>query len=384
MILNLENDEMTEQVEELKTAGPENEPTEESSASDASEENASEPDTAPDAINDSDPSNPSDPSNSSDENDPANEDTSADVTYEGDRPLVQELQYQQVRGKTTTEDEEAPEETHFSSVAEARAVIEGFLFSSNEPLSVKRLSKLMNNLHPKTVRGLLLELQWEYENRAGALQVVEIAGGYQLSTRAFVAPWMFRLHKLKRRSPLSPATLETLAIVAYRQPITKGEIEGIRGVETGAPIRTLQELGLIEASGRREVIGRPQLYVTTEQFLKIFGLNSLADLPSIAELKSRFAEEQRLKPKVTKPEEPAAPPTPEEPESSSEDPESSDATLESSSHDPESPAEELETPREKPEEPEMLSDQEPEPEIESIDEPEPEIVQHEEKTSEDS
>jgi segregation and condensation protein B len=221
----------------------------------------------------------------------------ADVTYENGRPLVQELQYQAPKGKaaSTAEDEESVE-VKFSSVAEAKAVVEGFLFSCNEPLSVSKISKLMGNLHPKTVRGLLLELQWEYENRPGGLQVVEIAGGYQMSTRAFVAPWMFRMHKHKRRSALSPATLETLAIIAYRQPITKGEIEAIRGVESGAPLRTLQELNLVEASGRREVIGRPQLYITTEQFLKTFGLKSVGDLPSISELKTRYTEEQKLKP----------------------------------------------------------------------------------------
>lgn len=227
------------------------------------------------------------------------DDSDAAVTYENGRPLVHELQYQAPKFKAApaAEDEEVAD-VKFSSVSEAKAVIEGFLFSCNEPLSVAKLSRLMNSLHPKTVRGLLLELQWEYENRPGGLQVVEIAGGYQMSTRAFVAPWMFRMHKHKRRSALSPATLETLAIIAYRQPITKGEIEAIRGVESGAPVRTLQELGMVEASGRREVVGRPQLYVTTEQFLKAFGLKSVGDLPSISELKARFTEEQKLKPVV--------------------------------------------------------------------------------------
>lgn len=226
---------------------------------------------------------------------PEDSEAEAAVEFEGDRPLVKELVYQAPRGKQTPEELEEAESLKFSSVAEAKSVVEGFLFSCNEPLSVSKLSKLMNNLHPKSVRGLLLELQWDYENHPGALQIVEIAGGYQMCTRAHVAPWMFRMHKHKRRSALSPATLETLAIVAYRQPITKGEIETIRGVESGAPLRTLQDLNMVEASGRREVIGRPQLYVTTEQFLKAFGLKSVADLPSIAELKSRFAEEQKIK-----------------------------------------------------------------------------------------
>lgn len=228
---------------------------------------------------------------------PGNDDSDAAVTFDGDRPVVHELEYQAPKLTASAEDDEGAD-TRFSSVAEAKAVVEGFLFSCNEPLSVQKLSKLLGYLHPKTVRGLLLELQWDYENHHGALQVIEIAGGYQLCTRAFVAPWMFRLHKHKRRSALSPATLETLAIIAYRQPITKGEIEGIRGVESGAPVRTLQDLNLVEASGRREVVGRPQLYVTTEQFLKTFGLKSVADLPSISELKSRFAEEQKLKPAI--------------------------------------------------------------------------------------
>lgn len=234
----------------------------------------------------------------------------AAVEFEGERPIVRDLEYQAPRGKAAAEDDDEAQDQKFTTVAEARAVAEGLLFSSNEPLSVNRLSKLMGNLHPKTVRGLLLELQWEYDNRGGALQIIEIAGGYQMSTRAFIAPWMFRLHKHKRRSALSPATLETLAIIAYRQPITKGEIEAIRGVESGAPLRTLQELNLVEASGRREVVGRPQLYITTEQFLKAFGLKSLADLPSISELKTRFAEETRLKAAAAAPQ-PEPPPEPE-------------------------------------------------------------------------
>lgn len=226
------------------------------------------------------------------------DDTEAAVVFDGDRPVVHELEYQAPKLTTSATEYDEGADAKFASVAEAKAVVEGFLFSCNEPLTVAKLSKLMGNLHPKSVRGLLLELQWDYENHHGALQVIEIAGGYQLCTRAFVAPWMFRLHKHKRRSALSPATLETLAIIAYRQPITKGEIEGIRGVESGAPVRTLQDLNLVEASGRREVVGRPQLYVTTEQFLKTFGLKSVADLPSISELKSRFAEEQKLKPVI--------------------------------------------------------------------------------------
>jgi segregation and condensation protein B len=219
--------------------------------------------------------------------------------------LVEQLEFATVpkgrRGAAKGEERDAP--LDLASVAEARAVIEAYLFTTNEPLTVARISKLMNNLHPRTVRGLLLELQMEYDRRAGALQIIEVAGGFQMATRPQQSEWVLRLHRQRRRSTLSPATLETLAIIAYKQPVTKAEIEVIRGVETTAPLHTLLDLGLIEVGGRREVIGRPQLYVTTDLFLKTFGLRSLADLPSILELKHLFAEEQRLR---VKPAEPAA------------------------------------------------------------------------------
>lgn len=207
----------------------------------------------------------------------------------------------------------------FATIDEARAALEGFLFTTNEPLSVARIGRLMGNLHPRTVQGLLHELRAAYAARAlagaggvTALQVMEVAGGWQLATRPHLAEWMFRLHRHRRRSPLSPATLETLAIVAYRQPVTKGDIEAIRGVESSGTMRTLQDLSLVDVGGRREVAGRPLLYVTTPAFLKAFGLVSLADLPTVGELRSRFAAEEALKPMAAAPPpEPVAEPEPE-------------------------------------------------------------------------
>lgn len=226
--------------------------------------------------------------------------------------LVQQLEFapppKTRRGKAAADDEDAPS-LALTSVSEARAIVEALLFTTNEPLSVARLSRLMNNLHPRTVRGLLLELQMDYDKRGGGLQVVEVAGGFQMATRPHLAEWLLRLHRHRRRNPLTPATLETLAIVAYKQPVTKAELETVRGVESTAPLRTLQEIGLIEVGGRREVVGRPQLYITTDLFLKTFGLRSLAELPSISELKHLFAEEQKLQ---VKPAEPAPPPAEED------------------------------------------------------------------------
>lgn len=223
--------------------------------------------------------------------------------------LVTVLEYTVTKSKPE-DDEENPRT--FSNVLEARSVLEGYLFSCNEPLSLQRLSRLMNNLHPRTLQGLLTELQLEYESRPGALQIVEIAGGYQMATRPNIAPWMFRLHKHRKRSNLSPATLETLAIVAYKQPVTKGDIEAIRGVESSAPLRTLQDLNLIESRARREVIGRPQLFNTTDQFLKTFGLKSLGDMPSISELRTQFADDMKLNRAAVSPTEPLRRAKPEE------------------------------------------------------------------------
>lgn len=216
--------------------------------------------------------------------------------------VVQELEYvatPKTKGRkkkdAAAEDDVA---LQISNIGEARHIIEALLFATNEPLSVARISKLMNNLHPRSVRGLLLELQLDYESRGSGLQIVEIAGGFQMGTRPHLAEWVFRLHKHRRKNPLSPATLETLAIIAYKQPVTKAEVEVIRGVESGATIRTLLDFELIEIGGRREVLGRPQLYVTTPQFLKTFGLRSMSDLPSIHELKLMFANEQKLQAKT--------------------------------------------------------------------------------------
>ena len=261
----------------------------------------------------SDKSDPSDPSDLAPDPEEAELDELDRRSREAGEPLelVQQLEFiEPTKGRRTraARETEAEEPINLTSVTEARSIVEAYLFTTNEPLSVARLSRLMNNLHPRTVRGLLLQLQMEYDERAGGLQIVEVAGGFQMATRPHYAEWLLRLHRHRRRSPLTPATLETLAIVAYKQPVTKAELETVRGVESTAPLRTLQEIGLIEVGGRREVIGRPQLYVTTDLFLKTFALKSLADLPTISELKHLFAEEQKIQVKSAADAPPPPPP----------------------------------------------------------------------------
>lgn len=175
-----------------------------------------------------------------------------------------------------------------TSVSQAKAVIEAMLFVAGDPVSVKRLAKAMGDMNADDVRGVLGQLQEEYNREMRGYMIVEVAGGFQLATRPEYAEWVLQLTGQKRRSPLTGAALETLAIIAYKQPITRAEVDAIRGVESGGVVRTLLDLELIEIKGRKEVLGRPQLYGTSEKFLRAFGLNKLEDLPSIQELRERY------------------------------------------------------------------------------------------------
>ncbi len=161
-----------------------------------------------------------------------------------------------------------------------KRLLEALLFVAWEPVSTRRLAELLQ-LEPKLVRELLRELQLEYEPRG--FQLVEIAGGWQFLTRREFAPYVERLYK-PRSQQLSKAALETLAIVAYRQPVTRLEVDAVRQVKSDTMLAKLLEKGLIKEVGRLEGPGRPILYGTTREFLAAFGLNSLEQLPSFEEL----------------------------------------------------------------------------------------------------
>lgn len=205
-----------------------------------------------------------------------------------------------------------PTDASLTTPSEIKAALEALLFVTTEPLSVSRLAKILAGPTPSQIHSLLLELQAEYDGSLRGMQIVEVAGGFQMATRPQFAEWIYRLKPSRRRNPLSQATLETLAIIAYKQPITRAEVEAIRGVDSSGTIHTLMELGLVDVGGRREVPGRPQLYVTTAQFLKVFGLRSLGDLPSIQELRRMFAAASERHPSseiaADGPKAPASPP----------------------------------------------------------------------------
>jgi segregation and condensation protein B len=158
-------------------------------------------------------------------------------------------------------------------------LIEAILFASEAPLSAAELARADADFDEEIVERLIAELRAEYESAGRAFDVYEIAGGYQLLTRPEYAPILDRFHTVPVSSRLSQPALETLAIIAYRQPVGRAEVEEIRGVGAGGVLRTLQERGLVDVVGRAETLGRPLLYGTTPAFLAHFGFRSLADLP---------------------------------------------------------------------------------------------------------
>jgi segregation and condensation protein B len=168
-------------------------------------------------------------------------------------------------------------------MSELKAIIESLIFASPEPLSVKALGKLLDTEPRESIVEALDELRKDYE-RPGGLQIVEVAGGYQIVTRPELHEWVRRLFRERTTQKLSVAALETLAVVAYRQPITAPEIAEIRGVNTAGVLSTLMERKLVRIAGRKPVVGRPFLYGTTKEFLERFGLNDLSDLPKVEDM----------------------------------------------------------------------------------------------------
>ena len=163
-------------------------------------------------------------------------------------------------------------------------MVEALLFASEAPLSAADLARADEGLDEEQVEQLIAELRQEYEREGRAFGIFEIGGGYQLLTRPEYAPVLERFDTVPVSSRLSAPALETLAIIAYRQPVGRAEIEEIRGVGAGGVLKTLQERDLVEVVARGEGLGRPLLYGTTRVFLEHFGFRSLEDLPRPDEL----------------------------------------------------------------------------------------------------
>ena len=169
------------------------------------------------------------------------------------------------------------------SSAELKAILEALIFASPEPLTPKAMCKLLDTEPKEDVQAALAGLKQDYE-RPGGLQLVEVAGGFQIVTRSDLHDWVRRLFHERTTQKLTVQALETVAVIAYRQPITAAEITEVRGVNTSGVLNTLLERHLIKIVGRKQVVGRPFLYATTREFLIRFGLNDLTDLPKVEDM----------------------------------------------------------------------------------------------------
>src|SRR5580658_8861409 len=164
-----------------------------------------------------------------------------------------------------------------------KSAIEAILFVSEKPVVLDQLKDVFPELKPSQIHDLIKQLQEEYVNREAGMMVVEIAGGFQMLSNSHAAPYIREFYKTKTKEKLSRPALESLAIIAYKQPVGRAEVEVIRGVNSDGSIAHLLNKGLIKITGRKEVPGRPFLYGTTKEFLEYFGLKSLEDLPKIEE-----------------------------------------------------------------------------------------------------
>jgi segregation and condensation protein B len=164
-----------------------------------------------------------------------------------------------------------------------RAIVEALVFASETPLSVERLKDILGNQDRKAILEVLQDIELEYRQRVGSLCLMEVAGGYQFRTKTDYAPWIKKMRGI-RPVPLTPAAMETLSVVAYRQPVTRQEIEKIRGVDVSGSLKGLLEKKLVRIVGRKNVPGKPIMYGTTKRFLEVFDLKDLSELPTLREI----------------------------------------------------------------------------------------------------
>jgi len=177
---------------------------------------------------------------------------------------------------------------------EARSIIEALLFVSDKPISIDTLKEVLKDVEPTEIRSITEELNQEYAKTGRSFSIKEIAGGFKMLTDPVYSKWISALYKRPQDRLTGPA-LETLAIIAYKQPLTRSEVEIIRGVNVDGVLKTLEDRSLIRTKGRVDAPGRPILYGTTTEFLQHFGLKSLEELPKLKEFKETdldFVKEQ--------------------------------------------------------------------------------------------
>jgi len=175
-----------------------------------------------------------------------------------------------------------------------KTIAEALIFASDEPLSVTQIKSILDDTTPGQIKKAIEKLNHEYRQTNRAIKIIHVAGGYEMVTRESYAQWVKELFKRRSTSRLSQAALETLSIIAFRQPIANTDISSIRGVSSSGVLKTLLERKLITISGRGEGPGRPLLYKTTKEFLRYFGINSIDELPKPREIEELLQEKDKF------------------------------------------------------------------------------------------
>lgn len=208
---------------------------------------------------------------------------------------LQETNLQAAQNESTPAgpQEQSVGETALLESEDLQKIIETLLFITDRPVKVSRLVDVIENTTAKEVREAIAKLQDMYTVRGSAIQIMEIAGGYQMCTKPEYGRWVRRLYNEKMTTRLSNAALETLAIIAYKQPLTRAEMEAIRGVDVAGPLEKLLDRGLVRVVGRKETIGHPMVYGTTDEFLRMFGLNKVSELPDLQVFAAKNLEEKQ-------------------------------------------------------------------------------------------
>ena len=201
-----------------------------------------------------------------------------------------------------TEEQTTIEQTELKIPTTVKALVEALIFAAQEPLTINQIRSIYQGdnlrndesrqIEPEAIQQIIADLNKEYTKQDRPYRIVQIAGGFQFATLSEYSDWLGKLYKEQGRRKLSQSGVETLAIVAYKQPITKAEIEKIRGVNCDYVLKTLLEKELLTVTGRAESVGRPLLYGTTREFLKHFGLNDITDLPRPREIEEILGESQ--------------------------------------------------------------------------------------------
>jgi len=198
----------------------------------------------------------------------------------------------QTQTETLSSPEPETEKTELVETEDLKNIIETLLFITDRPVKPNRLAEVVQ-ADTRRVREIIRQLQDEFAAQNRAVQIVEIAGGFQMATKAEYGRWVRRLYNEKMTTKLSNAALETLAIIAYKQPITRAEMEAIRGVDVAGPLERLLERSLVRVVGKKDTIGRPMVYGTTDEFLRLFGLNKIAELPDLQTFAAKTLQEKQ-------------------------------------------------------------------------------------------